>query len=141
SPWTVVCSSRGYPDGYHPSGETGADKGTRQIGVDTPKPSPTHLIVDGQQRLTSLFAVMTGAKVLRDDYSETRIRIAFRPSDGTFEVADAAIDRDPEFIPDISSLWQQGGKRATTREYLDRLRARWGVAEADAGRWVHASVR
>ena len=132
---------RGFPVGYLLFWETGADAGARQIGVDTPKPSPTHLIVDGQQRLTSLFAVMTGAKVLRDDYSETRIRIAFRPSDGTFEVADAAIDRDPEFIPDISRLWQQGGKRATTREYLARLRARREVDDAEEERLEEAIDR
>ncbi len=125
---------RGFPVGYLLFWETGADKGIRQIGVDTPKPSPTHLIVDGQQRLTSLFAVMTGAKVLRDDYSETRIRIAFRPSDGTFEVTDAAIERDPGFIPDISRLWQPGGKRATIREYLTRLRARREIDDAEEER-------
>ncbi len=132
---------KGFPVGYLLFWETGADAGARQIGVDTPRPSPTHLIVDGQQRLTSLFAVMTGAKVLRDDYSETRIRIAFRPADGTFEVADAAIDRDPEFIPDISSLWQQGGKRATTREYLARLRARREVDDAEEERLEDAIDR
>lgn len=57
---------------------------------------PVFLIVDGQQRLTSLYAVITGSKVVRDDYSEGRIRIAFRPTDATFSVTDAAIEKDPE---------------------------------------------
>ena len=34
------------------------------------------------------------------------LKIAFRPADETFEVADAAIDRDAEFISDITSLWR-----------------------------------
>ncbi len=87
--------------------------------------------MDGQQRLTSLFAVMTGATVLRDDYSQARIRIAFRPSDATFAVTDAAIEKDPEFIADISALWQQGGKRSTTKAYLKAISARRDVDEAE----------
>ena len=56
------------------------------------------LIVDGQQRLTSLFAVLTGKRVLTKSFENRNIQIAFRPQDETFEVADAAIRRDPEFI-------------------------------------------
>jgi hypothetical protein len=54
------------------------------------------LIVDGQQRLTSLFSVLTGSPVGREEHSESRISIAFRPQNRTFEVADAAIEQDPE---------------------------------------------
>ncbi|GIF44253.1 GmrSD restriction endonuclease domain-containing protein [Actinoplanes xinjiangensis] len=122
---------KGFPVGYLLFWETGADAGARQIGVDTKATVPNHLIVDGQQRLTSLFAVMTGATVLRDDYSQTRIRIAFRPSDATFAVTDAAIEKDPEFIADISALWQQGGKRATTKAYLKAISSRRQVDEAE----------
>ena len=78
------------------------------------------LIVDGQQRLTSLFAVLTGNPVLTKTFEEKRIRIAFRPTDETFEVTDAAIEQDPEFIPDITALWDDGYK-STVREFLDRL--------------------
>ena len=70
---------KGFPVGYLLFWETGAEAGARQIGVDAKEKVPQLLIVDGQQRLTSLYAVMTGAKIVRDDYSETRIRIAFRP--------------------------------------------------------------
>jgi hypothetical protein len=122
---------KGFPVGYLLFWETGADAGARQIGVDTKATVPNHLIVDGQQRLTSLFAVMTGATVLRDDYSQTRIRIAFRPSDATFAVTDAAIEKDPEFIADISALWQQGGKRSTTKAYLKAISSRRDVDEAE----------
>lgn len=69
---------------------------------------PSRLIVDGQQRLTSLYAVFRGKTVLDDDYRERQIEIAFRPRDGKFEVADAAIRRDPEWIPNISTLWASG---------------------------------
>jgi hypothetical protein len=129
---------RGFPVGSLLFWETGAEKGTRQIGVDTPEAVPNHLIVDGQQRLTSLFAVMTSAKVLRDDYSEAEIQIAFRPSDATFAVADAAVRKDPEFIPDISALWRPGQRYPTINDFLAKLRARRPVDGAEEERLRYA---
>src|SRR5260370_19347777 len=100
--------------------ETGAEVGTRRIGVDGADRSPQLLVVDGQQRLTALYSVITGQKVLTKSFEERRIQIAFRPSDETFEVADAAIARDPEFIADITTLWTHGYK-TTVRGFLQRL--------------------
>ncbi len=113
---------RGFPVGTLMFWATGADVGTRQVGGgdgDTDKVAKL-LIVDGQQRLTSLFAVLTGRPVLTKTYDEKRIRIAFRPADQSFEVTDAAIQRDPEFIPDITALWDDG-HRPTVRRFLARL--------------------
>ena len=39
------------------------------------------------------------------NYKEKQIEIAFRPRDGKFEVCDAAIRKDPEYIANISELW------------------------------------
>ncbi|MEV0974471.1 GmrSD restriction endonuclease domain-containing protein [Microtetraspora glauca] len=110
---------KGFPVGYLLFWATDADPGARQIG--TGKAVPHYLIVDGQQRLTSLYAVMKGMEVLREDYSRTRIRIAFRAADETFAVTDAAIEKDPEFIPDISVLWTASNFQKTVREFLTRL--------------------
>jgi hypothetical protein len=123
---------KGFPVGFLLFWETGAGSGVRQIGSG--QAAPRLLIVDGQQRLTSLFAVMTGTEVLREDYSRARIRLAFRPADGTFEVTSAAIEKDAEFIPDISALWQQGNRRSTERQFLARLADRHGGALDDAER-------
>jgi hypothetical protein len=79
------------------------------------------LVIDGQQRLTSLFAVLTGRPVLTKTYEEKRIRIGFRPEDELFEVTDAAIEKDPHFIPDITALWADG-YRTTARRFITRLR-------------------
>lgn len=111
---------RGYPIGTLMLWETGADAGTRGIGLENGDRTPQLLIVDGQQRLTSLFAVITGRSVLTKSFDEKRIRIAFRPEDEAFEVTDAAIERDPEFIPDITALWSEG-YRPTARAFLKRL--------------------
>ena len=100
---------RGFPVGYLLFWENGEVNGARQIGMDSKQHKvPLRLIVDGQQRLTSLYAVLRGRKVLDADYKERQIEIAFCPRDGRFEVADAAIRRDPEWIPSISDVWALG---------------------------------
>lgn len=100
---------RGFPVGYLLFWENGQTNGTRPIGLGSKvHPVPLRLIVDGQQRLTSLYAVFRGRKVLDANYQERSIEIAFRPRDGKFEVCDAAISKDPEWIPNISKLWASG---------------------------------
>lgn len=112
---------RGFPIGHLLFWATGAEAGARRIGTHTPQAAPRLMIVDGQQRLTSLYAVLKGKPVVRDDYSEKRIRIAFRPRDASFEVTDAAVKKNPEFIPDISVLWNGGGRRKRVQDFLRRL--------------------
>jgi hypothetical protein len=116
---------RGFPVGYLLFWATGADAGARAIGVgDKDEAVPRWLIVDGQQRLTSVYSVFTARKVVREDYSESRIRIAFRPRDARFEVTDAAIEKDPDFLADVTPLWTD--YRATVNRYFDRLEAARG---------------
>jgi hypothetical protein len=114
---------RGYPVGYFLFWQNAVDGGQRQIGTDSKQKVSNLLIVDGQQRLTSLFAVIKGAPVVRENYQHERIEIAFRPTDETFEVADAAIRRNPEYIPNISTLWAAGADLFEIADhYIDRLR-------------------
>ena len=114
------------------SWQTGAEAGARQIGLESKEKVPRLLIVDGQQRLTSLYAVITGSEIVRSDYTHGRIRIGFRPTDATFAVTDAAVERDPEFIPDISALWVPGGRKQVVRGYLAQLsRRRGALSEQD----------
>ena len=100
---------RGYPVGYFLFWRNEDATNTRHIGTDDKKQrKATDLIVDGQQRLTSLFAVMRDKAVLDSNFRERKIEIAFRPKDGRFEVTSAAIRRDPNWIPNISTLWADG---------------------------------
>ena len=85
----------GFPVGYLLFWANGASPGARQIGTGQRQAAARLLIVDGQQRLTSLYAVMKGLPVVAEDYAEHVIRIAFRPRDNTFSVADAAIEDVP----------------------------------------------
>ena len=113
----------GFPVGNLLFWETGAEMGARRIGTHAHEAAPRLMIVDGQQRLTGLYSVLMGKKVLRKDYTSSRIRIAFRPRDGSFEVADAAVVKNPEFIPDVSILWDGNSQFKRVHEFLERLEA------------------
>ncbi len=122
---------RGFPVGNLLFWRTGAESGARKIGLDAQETAPRLMIVDGQQRLTSLYSVLEGKEVLDKDYKTFRIRIAFRPRDMTFAVTDAAVERDPEFIPDISVLWH-GNVIATVRGFIGKLEASKGELDDDS---------
>ena len=96
---------KGYPVGYLLFWKNALAGSTRSIGADTKQKVPQLMIVDGQQRLTSLYAVIKGIPVLRQNFEHESIQIAFNPLEEKFDVADAAIRRDKSFIPDISILW------------------------------------
>jgi hypothetical protein len=114
----------GFPVGYLLFWGNLASNGARQIGIGTKQAAPRLLIVDGQQRLTSLYAVLKGIPVVDDDYKQSRLKVAFRPRDATFFVPDAAIERDPEFIADITQLWSEEVRRNRfVKQFLEGLRA------------------
>lgn len=121
---------RGFPVGTLMFWETGAEVGTRQIGDVEAHRAPQLLVVDGQQRLTSLYAVLTGETVLTKTFQDKKIRIGFRPEDEAFEVTDAAIERDPEFVADITTLWTDGYK-TVVRAFMSRLAAHRDSEVAD----------
>ena len=132
---------KGFPVGYLLFWDTGAEVGARQIGVESKDRAPRLLIVDGQQRLTSLYVVITGAEIIREDYSQGRIRIAFRPSDSIFAVTDAAIERDPEFIPDISKIWVSGERKNEVRAFKRRLSEKRELTQIEADQLEEAIDR
>lgn len=66
------------------------------------------ILIDGQQRITALAAALNGQKVFNDNYQYVSIRIAFNPIDERFEVSNPALQRSPEWISDISILFEPG---------------------------------
>lgn len=96
---------KGFPIGYLLFWQYKSSTSGRQIGTGDKKHVPRLLVVDGQQRLTSLYAVIKDRPVINDSYDKVEIDISFRPADATFEVATAASRRNPEYIDDISDLW------------------------------------
>jgi len=98
---------KGYPIGYLMIWDSSysTDK-SRQIGTDNKAyTAPKSLVIDGQQRLTSLFAVMRGKKIVDEKFTEKPIIISFNPLTRTFEVGDNAKKRAAEWIYDISEVF------------------------------------
>lgn len=113
---------RGYPAGYLLFWETGVDADLKSIGDRQHQSAPSLAIVDGQQRLTSLYAVTRGREVIRSNFKRERIRIAFNPLAERFDVLDASIVKDKAYVPDISVLWQpQTSLFDFVRDYLSAL--------------------
>ena len=67
---------RGYPIGYLLFWENANRSDYKNIGFDEKKRKiPRFLIIDGQQRLTALFAVIKKQEVLTPDYEKKKIKI------------------------------------------------------------------
>lgn len=97
---------KGYPVGYFLFWENANIDGVKGIGTEAKQKFANLLIVDGQQRLTSLYAVLKGQEVIRENYDKAKIVIAFNPLEDKFEVPDAAIRKNPRYYQNISDLWQ-----------------------------------
>lgn len=113
---------RGFPVGYLLFWENAVADGVKSIGAGAkPHQIPNRLIVDGQQRLTSLYAVFQGRKVLDADYRERLIEVSFNPKTCRFDVADAAIRRDPDWIANISEMWSsKRSSRKLVNDYIEQ---------------------
>jgi len=114
---------RGYPIGYFLFWKNGLGNNLKQIGIGHKQKIPDLLIVDGQQRLTSLYAVIKGIPVIRENYNQENIEIAFNPLKEEFKVTDAAIRKDPQYIPNISIIWEKEANIFhITENYIHRLK-------------------
>jgi hypothetical protein len=79
------------------------------------------VLIDGQQRVVSLCAAVLGRKIVNEDYKEVNISISFNPMTEEFETRTPAIDKNTQWIPDISDfLKKEGGKIAFINEYCER---------------------
>lgn len=133
---------KGFPVGYLLFWENGTVEGNRQIGTDSKQVAPQLVIVDGQQRLTSLYAVVKDVPVLRDNYRSESIRIAFNPVEEKFEVSNPAIRRNKCYIPDISQVWSsETDIFQVVDDYLEGLRTVQEVSREEQGRIRNSFIK
>ncbi len=118
---------RGYPVGELMFWDQVAAGETRSISADNTQ-SAQYQIVDGQQRLTSLFAVIKGKTVLDEGYRRKSVKVSFNPVTEKFEVWSPAIANSSFWVDDVSDIFQ--GAIEARRRYLARLRES-GVVDAD----------
>ena len=80
---------------------------SRPIGDISKKyTTPSELIIDGQQRLTALYAVMLGREIIDENYKSKKIKIAFNPFEEIFEVQNSSILKDPIWVSNITDVFQ-----------------------------------
>ena len=107
---------QGYPVGYlitWPKSDVslrGGESSTRE-----------RILIDGQQRMMALRAALLGKEILTKKYKTQRIQIAFHPDTERFAVATKTIRNDPEWIPDISAVFNSNsGLIQLVDEYCER---------------------
>jgi hypothetical protein len=108
---------RGYPVGELMFWDVADDEGSRAIGQGTMRAQ--HQIIDGQQRLTSLYTAIKGEPIRDSNYRSKRMRIAFNPYTERFEVWTPAIEKSAQWISDISVFF--ASSHAQERQFKKRL--------------------
>lgn len=99
---------KGFPVGYIMLWASPADYGnTKSIGIgDKQYKRPDDLVIDGQQRLTSLLAAISGVEVLDKNFKARRIKISFDPITTEFNVWTQAFERSYQVIADIAEVFK-----------------------------------
>lgn len=98
---------KGYPIGFLMIWDSSSNgEKSKAIGTESkPYSVPKNLIIDGQQRLTSLYAVMRHREIVDEHFKQKHIVISFNPFTRQFEVGDNAIRRAADWIYDISEVF------------------------------------
>lgn len=120
---------RGFPVGELMFWENTGEVHSRPIGVGEKTQGGSMQVIDGQQRLTSLYAVVKGTSVLRGNYSQETITIAFHPLTERFAVPDNAVRRSSEWIHDIRDVFSS--PIAARKNYLRALEEARGGQQLD----------
>ena len=99
---------KGFPVGYVMLWASPADyTNTKTIGLgDKQFKRPDDLVIDGQQRLTSLLAAIKGIEVMDKNFKRRRIKISFEPLSKDFQVWTKAYERSYQYIADIAEIFK-----------------------------------
>ena len=82
------------------------------------------ILIDGQQRITALTAALLGYEVLDDNYKKKRIKIAFNILTEEFQTNNPAIEKQEEWISDISEFMKDN---FNTFEFISNYAAKFNV--------------
>jgi hypothetical protein len=120
----------GYPAGYFLFWSTPAPVDSHSVAASKGTAVGLKMIVDGQQRLTSLYAVLKAKEVVTEANELQRIRISFNPFTEEFAVADAARENDPEWLTSISEIWNSPkGEFGFTKDFIKDLGESRGLTD------------
>ena len=86
---------------------------------------PQYVVIDGQQRLTALYASLRWFPVKKEDGTEEIITISFNPIEETFKVADAGTQRGQDWIYDIKDMVRGDDLLSISNDYLAHFREKY----------------
>jgi len=107
---------RGFPAGFILLWEITTEQRVKKIGTGDKKREPRFLVIDGQQRLTSLYSVIKNSEIINEKFETFKPKISFNPLEAKFEVWNPAIEKDIFWISDISDFFVK--TRDTTHSYI-----------------------
>lgn len=113
---------RGYPAGFILLWEISSGERTRKIGTSEKKREPRFLVIDGQQRLTSLYSIIKNSEIVDEGFKAFKPKIAFNPLKEEFEVYNPAIGKDIFWIDDVSDLFKESGTFSYITNFLKKLK-------------------
>ena len=111
---------RGYPVGELMFWENRDLEHSKSIGTGAKTQAAAMQVVDGQQRLTSLYTVVKGIEVYREDYERETIRISFNPLTERFEVPTAVTRKQAVWVDSIVEVFED--PYGSRHKYLKGLR-------------------
>ncbi len=120
---------KGFPIGYlivWKNPDVTLKDGTKSLGKK--------ILIDGQQRVTSLAAALLGREITNKRYTKERIRIAFNPAREEFAVQNPAIEKDDSWIPDIAPI--MSGKKSVFAALDEYCRKNGGADREKMGRAI-----
>ncbi len=113
---------RGYPLGYLMLWECPDLGKKKSIGPSGHALEfPHQVIIDGQQRLTSLYAVIKGKPVIDSSFESREIVISYCPAQDKFEVGTNSTKGSPEWIYSISDLFNARNIVSFNNKFLKDL--------------------
>lgn len=115
---------KGYPIGFVMlwAAQSNTSKGENKVIGQNDKVAfgQDYVIIDGQQRITSLYAVMTGKEIKE---GSKPIKISFNPITKEFAVWNASTEKNPEWISNISDVFINVNRsRAFINNFINTLR-------------------
>jgi len=118
----------GFPAGFILLWEIGVKPGkVKKIGTGEKKREPRFLVIDGQQRLTSLFSVIKNAEIVNKKFEKFKPKISFNPLEAKFEVYNPAIGKDIFWIDDLSDFFSHESNFFYINDFLKNLKDKKSV--------------
>lgn len=94
-----------YPVGFFLLWDVKNESSTSSIWINKKNHTANRVIIDWQQRLTSLYAVMKWVKVKDSEWKWIKIKLAFNPITNEIAVSTPALENSSEWIWNITEVW------------------------------------